>query len=120
MRTYAQIDENNIVINIANFADDNTPTELGWSNWYEYSDDMRKNPASPGYTFIPEASGYPTGIFCVPCPHNTWVLDENYDWQPPAVKPYPEGFGEEGNLWFWDDTIDEWDERIPAPVPEPE
>jgi len=114
MRTFAQVNEDNIVINIAVFADDQTPDEgvdLGLSNWYETADNIRKNVASPGSTFVPEADGYPSGLFHPPSPHNTWVLDENYEWQPPADKPYPEGFGTKGSLWWWDDLIDEWDQK---------
>jgi hypothetical protein len=114
MKTFAQVDENNTVLNVGVFADDNTPAELEWSEWYETSD-VSKQRASSGDTFVPVADGYPTGLFYSPSPHNTWVLDEDYEWQPPADKPYPDGFGEEGNLWWWDDLIDDWDQRNPAP-----
>ena len=120
MRTFAQVDENNIVANVAVFDDDNTPVDLGWSGWYETAEDLRKNLAGPGYIFVPEAEGYPLGLFYSPAPFVGWELDENYDWQPPADKPYPEGFGEEGSLWFWDDAIEEWDERIFKDDPEEE
>ena len=118
MRTYAEVDENYIVINTAIFEDDVTPVDLDWPNWYETAENIRKNPAGIGSTFVSEADGYPLGLFYPPSPHNTWVLDENYDWQPPADKPYPEGFGEEGNTWWWDDMIEDWDQKSPAPEPE--
>tara|TARA_B100000809_G_C14834741_1_gene422416 strand:+ start:297 stop:647 length:351 start_codon:yes stop_codon:yes gene_type:complete len=114
MRTYAQVDENNTVTNVAVFADDNTPPDLGWSNWYETADNTRKTFAGPGYTFVSEAPAYPLGLFYPPCPHNTWVLDENYDWQPPADKPYPEGFGEPPCTMAWDDDLGDWDEKTPS------
>ncbi len=120
MRKYAEVDENNVVTNVAVFDDDNTPVELGWSGWYETAEDLRKNLAGPGSIFVPEAEGYPLGLFHPPSPHDTWVLDENYEWQPPADKPYPEGYGEEGSAWWWDDLIDDWDEKTPAPDPEEE
>ena len=48
MRKYAEVDENNVVTNVAVFDDDNTPVELGWSGWYETAEGMRKNIAGPG------------------------------------------------------------------------
>jgi hypothetical protein len=119
MRTYAEVDETNIVINVAVFEDDNTPVELEWPNWYETGEGLRKNIAGPGHTFVPEAEGYPLGLFYGPH-FSGWVLDENYDWQPPADKPYPEGFGEEGSLWYWNDTEGDWAEGVEAPLPEEE
>ena len=116
MRTYAEVDENNMVVNVAVFDDDNTPVELGWSGWYETAEDLRKNWAGPGFTFVPEADGYPLGLFHSPAPFSGWVLDENYDWQPPADKPYPEGFGEEDSRWYWNDAEEDW---VEAPPPEP-
>ena len=88
MRNFAEIDKNNIVINVAGL---NIP----------------KNLASIGDTFVPEAEGYPLGLFYGP--HiKGWVLDSNYDWQPPAEKPYPENFGEKNNLWYWNETNEDW------------
>ena len=115
MRTFAEVDENSLVLNVAVFEEHTTPIEWEWSGWYETAEGIRKNIASPGDIFVPVADGYPTGLFHPPSPHNTWVLDEDYEWQPPADKPYPDGFGEEGNLWWWDDLIDDWDQRNPAP-----
>ncbi len=114
MRTYAEVDENNIVISVAVFDDDRTPVDLGWPNWYETGEGMRKNIAGPGSTFIPEAEGYPLGLFLGRHPTG-WVLDENYDWQPPADKPYPEDYGEEGSLWYWNDAEEDW---VEAPPPD--
>lgn len=119
MRTFAQVDENNIVVNIALFEDGLTPVDLGWSGWYETADNIRKNVAGSGSTFVPTADGYPLGLFHGPSPHNGWVLDASYDWQPPADKPYPEGFGEEGGTaWKWDDVMEDWFELSPTPEPE--
>ena len=116
MRTYAEVDENNTVISVAVFDDDNTPVDLGWSGWYETKEGLRKNIAGPGYTFVPEAEGYPLGLFYGP--HNKgWVLDENYDWQPPVDKPYPEDLDGEGSRWYWNDTEGDW---VEAPLPEEE
>ena len=117
MRTFAEVDENSLVLNIAVFEDDTTPVELEWSGWHETAEGIRKNIAGPGDIFVPEAEGYPSGLFHPQSPHNTWVLDDNYDWQPPADKPYPDGYRTEGSTWWWDDLIDDWDQKIPAPEP---
>lgn len=113
MRRFAEVDENNVVINVALFEDNCTPVDLGWSGWYETADNIRKNPASPGSTFVLEAEGYPLGLFYPPSPYKGWVLDENYEWQPPADKPYPEGFGEPPCLAYWDNDIEDWAEATP-------
>lgn len=120
MRTFAEVNEDNLVINVAVFDDENTPVELGWSGWYETAEDLRKNWAGPGSIFVPEAEGYPLGLFYPPSPHDTWVLDENYEWQPPVDKPYPEDFGEEGSLWYWNDTEEDWVEATPPEEEEEE
>ena len=115
MRTFANVNEDNLVVNIAVFEDDSTPVDLGWSGWYETSRGIRKNPPSPGSIFVPEAEGYPLGLFYSPSPYNGWVLDENYDWQPPDDKPYPDGYGEPPETWWWDDVIEDWVEKSAIP-----
>ena len=114
MRHFAEVDGNNVVINVALFEDDCTPADLGWSGWYETADNIPKNMAGPGYTlytFVSEKVGSPTALFYPPCPLKGWVLDANHEWGPPADKPYPEGFGEEGNTWWWDEAIEDWDQK---------
>ena len=118
MRTFAEVTENDLVINVAVFEDGCTPVDLGWPNWYETADNIRKNKAGPGYTFVPEAEGYPLGLFYPPSPHDGWVLDDNYEWGPPADKPYPDGYGEPPTTWWWDDLIEDWDQKTPIPDPE--
>lgn len=114
MRRFAQVNQNNIVINVAVFEDDCTPLDLGWSGWYETADNIRKNLASIGSTFVLEAEGYPLGLFYPPSPHNGWVLDADYVWGPPADKPYPDGYGESPSTWYWDDDAEDWAEATLA------
>ena len=113
MRTFAEVNEDNVVINVAVFEDGLTPVDLGWSGWYETADNIRKNVAGPGSTFVQEAEGYPMGLFYPQSPYKGWVLDENYEWQPPADKPYPEGFGAPPCLAYWDNDIEDWAEATP-------
>ena len=113
MRTFAEVNEDNVVTNVAVFDDENTPVDLGWSGWYETGEGMRKNIAGPGSMFVSEAEGYPLGLFYPPSPHATWVLDDNYEWQPPADKPYPEGWPGAPSTWYWNDTEEDWVEATP-------
>ena len=41
MRTFAEVTENDLVINVAVFEDGCTPVDLGWPNWYETADNIR-------------------------------------------------------------------------------
>ena len=85
---YAELGEDNIVMNVAVFEDTKTPEILGLlGTWVIYE---------------PEE-----GLNDVP-PYDTWVKDENGEWHPPADKPYPEDYGEEGTRWYWNDTDGAW------------
>ena len=107
MKIFAQVDENNTVINVAVFGDEQTPTNLGWLGWIETTDNLKEQ-ASVGDTYVPEAAGYPNGLFYSASPHSGWVLDSGYDWQPPADKPYPEGWPGPPSAWSWDDNAQQW------------
>lgn len=114
MRTFAQVDENSLVRNIAVFADGNVPADLGWPDWRETGDGPKQR-ASIGGSFVAVVDGYPDGLFYDPSPHDGWILDESYDWQPPADKPYPDNFGEEDSGWHWDEVVQEWIDRNAHP-----
>lgn len=86
MRNYAQLDENNLVINISIAADNWDST-----GWVEYTD---KN-CGIGFTYNPEAD-----IFIEPQPFPSWSLDENFNWQPPTPKPH--------RLSRWDESTLSW------------
>ena len=34
MRLFAEVNSENIVVNVALFEDDKTPVDLGWTGWY--------------------------------------------------------------------------------------
>ena len=127
MKTFALVDENNVVLNVALFEDDQTPTDLGWSGWHETSVELTKNVAGPDFIFVPEADGYPSGLFYNPTSLTGWVLDANYEWQPPI--PKPEGWSQEEidagipvwghpgmeavyheEKWYWDNATENWAE----------
>ena len=112
MKTFTQIDDTNTVTNTAVFDDDNTPEDLGWSGWTETDNTIHNKQGAPGDIYVPDAA-----LFYSPSPHTGWVLDEDYEWQPPADKPYPEGFGEPPCTWAWDDDLGDWDEKSPLSEP---
>jgi hypothetical protein len=90
---YVHINESNVVTNAAIFDDDNPPTEPGWI----------QREASQGQTYVPESD-----IFYGPATYAGWVLDEEFIWQPPADKPYPEGWPGPPSTWSWDDNAQQW------------
>jgi len=97
--SYAELDENGDIRNVALFEESKTPEVLGFKGtWVLY---------------VPEESPNDTP------PFNGWVKDENDEWQPPADKPYPEDYGQEGTRWYWEDVGDAGD-WVNAPLPEEE
>ena len=51
MKTFAQVDENNTVINVAVFGDEQTPTNLGWLGWIETTDNLKEQASVGDTTF---------------------------------------------------------------------
>jgi hypothetical protein len=92
MATYAQLDEENIVLNIVDA--DNDWIALQPGTWIEYTDAKR--------AYIGGTYDDVDDVFIAPAPFNSWYLDENYDWQPPV--PYPDGEG----MFVWDEDIEDW------------
>lgn len=101
MAHFAQIDENNVVVNVVVVPDEQEhrgqdfladDLKLG-GTWIQtsYNNNIRKQYAMIGGTYDPVADE-----FVAAQPHYGWVLDENNDWQPPV--PYPD----DGNLYYWD------------------
>lgn len=111
MAHFARI-ENNIVVNtivvhnnelMVNGVENETKGKefchnLLGGEWIQtsYNGNIRKQYAGIGYTYNPEAD-----VFVQPKPFPSWVLDSNYDWQPPIPMP------EEGH-WHWDEESLSW------------
>jgi hypothetical protein len=103
MSHFAELDENNVVLRVV-VADNSLPkeghdwvtTNLG-GTWIQtsYNSNFRKQFAGIGFTYDQEAN-----VFIAPQPFNSWVLDNNFDWQPPIPKP-------EGN-YTWDENSVSW------------
>jgi hypothetical protein len=94
MAHYAFLDNNNIVTEVIVGIEESELIEgLEPEVWYgnfrgqvckrtSYNGKIRKQYAGIGYTYNPEAD-----VFILPQPYPSWLLDNNYDWQPPT--PYP-------------------------------
>jgi hypothetical protein len=61
-----------------------------------YNGNIRKQYAGIGYTYDAV-----NDVFISPQPYASWLLDENFDWQPPT--PRPIGIG-----WYWDEDSLSW------------
>jgi len=123
MAHYALIDSNNIVVNLITGVDEDvTQTDLdgtqvggsseAWEQFYSnlpwfqgltckrtsFNNKIRKQFGQIGYIYHPDAD-----VFLQPQPFPSWMLDENYDWQPPTPMP-TEG------LWVWNESLKLWEE----------
>ena len=113
MAHFAQIDENNFVINVIVVNDEDTTDEDGneveaigsafchdllGGTWIQtsYNGNIRGNFAGIGSTYDPD-----NDAFLYPKPADNWVLDENFGWAPPVPKP-------DGELWGWDQGESQW------------
>lgn len=105
MAHFAKI-ENDIVVEILvvndaleNRGADFLANDLGLGGtWVQtsYNNNFRKQFAGVGYTY-----DWTNDIFIAPQPFASWVLDDNFDWQPPKPRP-------DGSNWFWDEEQGEW------------
>lgn len=87
MAHWAELDENNVVIRVL-VGDNNEPDEgyrwlidnLG-GRWVQtsYNGNFRKQFAGIGYTYDEQ-----NDLFIAPAPHESWTLNESFDWTPPA------------------------------------
>ena len=115
MAHFAELDENNTVLRVIVVSNDDTADEAGneveaigvtfcenllGGTWVQtsYNDNMRRQYASIGYTYDPDAD-----IFITPPPYPSWikVIGEHTDWEPPTPRP-------DGSLWYWDEDSLSW------------
>lgn len=113
MAHFAQIDENNIVINILVVGNENCldsegneseqigisylESLFGHRNWIQtsFNNNIRTRYATIGGRYDPEKD-----MFIDYCDYNDWVIDENGNWNPPVPQPK---FG-----MCWDNDKREW------------
>lgn len=138
MAHFAQLDENNVVIQVLAVGDEYTVDENGvedgrigeafYSNllggvWKQtsYNGKIRKNYAGIGYTYYPELDA-----FIPPKPYESWVLNtEKAEWEAPIPKPadkWVEVPGEEPlfYIYMWEEENTRWIARPYSPIKEPE
>jgi hypothetical protein len=108
MAHYAFLNENNLVTEVIVGIDETELIEgLDTETWYgnfrvqtckrtSYNHNIRKQYAGIGYTY--DAIN---DVFIAPKPYPSWLLDDNFDWQPPTPRP-------EGMNWNWDEDLGEW------------
>ena len=112
MAHYAFLDANNIVTEVIVGIDETELIQgLDPETWYQnfrgqtckrtsYNNKIRKQYAGVGFTYDVNAD-----VFISPQPYTSWLLDENFDWQPPTPRP------NEGK-WYWDEEIGNWVEAL--------
>jgi hypothetical protein len=108
MAHYAYLDESNIVVSVIVGKDEtelidglDTETYYAQGTPYtvkrtSYNGKIRKQYAGIGFSYDSVAD-----VFIAPKPFPSWILDGNFDWQPP--KPMPDGA-----FWQWDEEAQEW------------
>ena len=120
MAHFAELDTNNIVLRVVVISNDDLLDENGIeqealgiavckqifggdTKWKQtsYNSAFRKHYAGIGFKYDEDADifYYPTCVF------PSWVLDENFDWQPPIPRPSEEA---EGATWEWDEETISW------------
>lgn len=123
MAHYAQIDNNNIVLQV--IVADQDYIDSGQAGdptrWIQTSYNthggvhsqggvpLRKNYASIGYTYDPQRDA-----FIPPKDYPSWVLDNNTClWYPPLPLPADAGTGTPPKSYYWDESVVNWVAREP-------
>lgn len=109
MAHYAFLDENNVVTEVIVGIDETDLIEgLNPETWYgnfrnqvckrtSYNGKIRKQYAGIGY-FYDEIND----VFIAPKPYDSWILNDNFDWQSPV--PYPQ----DGKGYEWNEELKNW------------
>lgn len=123
MAHFAQIDDNNIVINVLSVPDEQQhrgeeylSQDLGLGGkWIQtsYNNNIRKMFAGIGYIYNEQYD-----IFLPPQPFPSWVIDPvEQVWVAPVTRPNDV----EGMATIWDEDNQEWrTEPLPPTIPLPE
>lgn len=113
MAYFAQLNENNIVVNVIKIDNsvclkngiEDEDTGIAFCNsliegtWVQtsYNARIRKNYAGIGFFYDLEKDA-----FIAPRPFSSWFLDETTcQWKPPSPRP-------DGGYWTWDESILSW------------
>ena len=116
MAHFAELDENNVVLQVIVVHNNELLDEegqeneakgvefcstlFGHTNWVQtsYNDSVRKQFAGVGFTYDDV-----NDIFVAPQPYPSWSLDDNSDWQAPTPMP------EDDNKYSWNEDTQSWD-----------
>jgi hypothetical protein len=112
MAHFAQIDGDNIVLQVIVVADEDAPDEAAGiafcksllgadTEWVQtsYNNDIRHTYAGIGYTYDSE-----NDVFLIPQPFGSWTLNTTtWEWEPPV--PYPADSEEPHH---WDEDSQTW------------
>ncbi len=100
MSHFAKIDTDNIVTEIIaadqNFIDSGAVGDS--SLWIETGDNFRGRFAGIGFTYDKV-----NDVFIQPQPYPSWILDANFDWQPPIPCP------DDDKFYNWNEDTQAWD-----------
>jgi hypothetical protein len=110
MAHFAEIDATGVVLRVLVVPDEQehrgqdylaNDLTLG-GTWIQcsYNGRIRKQYPGPGFTYDVNAD-----VFIAPQPYPSWLLDENYDWQPPVLQPE---WTDEHLSIFWDEDTGSW------------
>ena len=120
MAHFAELDENNVVLQVIvvhnNELIDETGQEseakgiafcqsLFGGSWLQtsYNGNIRKHYAGIGYTYDAALDA-----FIPPQPYLSWTLDADSNWQPPVPYPTDAGTGEPPKMYSWDEATQSW------------
>jgi hypothetical protein len=123
MAHFAQLDENNVVINVIVVSNAETSDANGVENetigvafckklfgadtqWAQtsYNGNIRKNYAGVGYTYDVQRDA-----FIPHKPFNSWVLNEDTcTWEAPVAMPEDAGTGDPIKVYRWDEDTINW------------
>lgn len=132
MAHFAKLDDNNIVTQVIVISNKDTSDANGVEKEYigkahceklfggtwiqtSYNNNFRKRYAGIGMRYDPDLDA-----FIDFKPYNSWVLDENADWQAPVALPEDAGTGNPPKQYSWDEENQQWVEFTPPPDPQPE
>lgn len=116
MAHFAKLDSNNIVTDVIVISNDDLLDENGVeqeslgikvcknifgskTKWVQtsYTGSFRKQYAGVGAKYDKD-----NDVFIAPKPFESWILDENFDWQPPIEYP------DDGKPYMWDENTMGW------------
>ena len=121
MAHFAKLDENNIVIEVITFSNDEVNANGGdlsveaenfvsarhGGTWKQtsYNGNFRKQYAGIRWSYDAAKD-----IFILPQPYSSWSLDSNNDWQAPIEEPNTKVFDADTNIYFykWKESTQEW------------